>query len=225
MYDLKRLALLMDGGFVTKRLREEVSRSHPTADHIEKLAKLVLSDTALAGMTLFRIFYYDSPPYERTGVHPLTKAKIEFGKKEVAARNAAILDSLAGRTDFAVRRGRLSLDGWKLRGSVLNRPAARTELTVKEEDVIPDFKQKEVDLKIGLDIAWISLKQIASNICLVTADSDFVPAMKFARREGVRIYLQTMGQSPVKELKEHADVVLSYPGFRAAGVKPPVEPL
>jgi uncharacterized LabA/DUF88 family protein len=65
------------------------------------------------------------------------------------------------------------------------------------------------------------LKQIASNICLVTADSDFVPAMKFARREGVRIYLQTMGQSPVKELKEHADVVLSYPGFRTTAGKPP----
>jgi len=61
-------------------------------------------------------------------------------------------------------------------------------------------------MKIGLDVAWLSSKQIVERIILVTADSDFVPAMKFARREGVQVVLVTMGHALVKrELKVHAD--------------------
>lgn len=214
MYDLTRIAVLMDGGFVTKRLRRELSGVHPTAQHIETLAATILRDSELSGMTLFRIFYYDAPPFEGSEIHPLSKEPIDFQKKDVAVRNSALLDSLKMKKNFAMRSGRLSLDSWKLRDSFLRGIPKGTSLTVKEDDLIPDFKQKEVDLKIGLDIAWISLKQIAANICLVTADSDFVPAMKFARREGVRVYLQTMGQSPVPGLKEHADVVLPYHGYK-----------
>jgi uncharacterized LabA/DUF88 family protein len=61
-------------------------------------------------------------------------------------------------------------------------------------------------MKIGLDVAWLSSKGIVERIILVTADSDFVPAMKFARREGVQVILVTMGHMLVKrELKVHAD--------------------
>jgi uncharacterized LabA/DUF88 family protein len=42
------------------------------------------------------------------------------------------------------------------------------------------------DMKIGLDIAWIALKKVADILVLVTGDSDFVPVMKFARKEGMR---------------------------------------
>lgn len=61
-------------------------------------------------------------------------------------------------------------------------------------------------MKIGLDVAWLSSKSIVERIVLVTADSDFIPPMKFARREGVQVILVTMGHLHVKnELKEHAD--------------------
>ena len=69
-------------------------------------------------------------------------------------------------------------------------------------------------MKIGLDVAWLSSKRIVDRIILVTADSDFVPAMKFARREGVQVVLVTMGHTLVKrELKVHADELRSvvYP--------------
>jgi len=40
-------------------------------------------------------------------------------------------------------------------------------------------------------------------------DSDLVSAMKFARREGLRVYLDTLGSHHVRpELKVHADRVL-----------------
>lgn len=43
---------------------------------------------------------------------------------------------------------------------------------------------------------------------LVTCDSDFVPVMKFARTEGSKLYLSTLGQGARPELKAHADLVL-----------------
>lgn len=81
-------------------------------------------------------------------------------------------------------------------------------------DFEPDLKQKHVDMKIGLDIAWLASKRIVERIVLVTADSDFIPAMKFARREGVQVVLVTMGHALIKrELKVHADELRSvvYP--------------
>jgi uncharacterized LabA/DUF88 family protein len=70
------------------------------------------------------------------------------------------------------------------------------------------MKQKGVDLRIGLDIALMSLKRLAEVIVLVTGDSDLVPAMKFARKEGVRVYLEAMGHAVRRELRVHADFVL-----------------
>jgi uncharacterized LabA/DUF88 family protein len=98
---------------------------------------------------------------------------------------------------MALRLGDLSFDGWKIDP---NNPTASPR---------PDFKQKSVDMKIGLDIAWIASKHIVDKIVLVAGDSDFIAPMKFARREGILVYLDTMGQKNVKiGLKEHADFLL-----------------
>lgn len=40
------------------------------------------------------------------------------------------------------------------------------------------------------------------------ADSDFIPAMKFARREGAQLILVTLGHGVRPGLKEHADIVI-----------------
>jgi uncharacterized LabA/DUF88 family protein len=45
-------------------------------------------------------------------------------------------------------------------------------------------------------------------IVLVTGDSDFVPAMKFARREGAQLVLVTLGHGVRDSLGEHADIVV-----------------
>jgi len=69
-------------------------------------------------------------------------------------------------------------------------------------------------MKIGLDVAWLSSKSIVDRLILVTGDSDFVPAMQFARREGVQVILVTMGHQQIKrELKVHTDEIrsVSYP--------------
>lgn len=60
-------------------------------------------------------------------------------------------------------------------------------------------------MKIGVDIATLTLKKLVNKIILIAGDSDFVPAAKLARDEGVDFVLDPMW-SPIKdELYEHID--------------------
>jgi hypothetical protein len=48
-------------------------------------------------------------------------------------------------------------------------------------------------------------------IVMVTGDSDFIPAMKFARREGKQIYLFSLGHSLRSEVVAHTDIYIEDP--------------
>jgi uncharacterized LabA/DUF88 family protein len=81
-------------------------------------------------------------------------------------------------------------------------------VTIDAGDLRPVIRQKGVDMRIGLDIASLTLKKLVNVIVLVTGDSDFVPAMKFARREGAQLYLVPLGHAVRETMLEHADLVL-----------------
>lgn len=72
-------------------------------------------------------------------------------------------------------------------------------------DISLGLRQKGVDMRIAIDIASISLKKQASTIVLVSGDSDFVPAAKLARREGMEFILDPLGQLVNDDLFEHID--------------------
>ncbi|WP_420987217.1 NYN domain-containing protein, partial [Campylobacter coli] len=69
------------------------------------------------------------------------------------------------------------------------------------EDFVLDIKQKGVDMKIGLDIATLANKHHAEKIILITADSDFIPAVKHARKEGIIVQLDPM-RIPETQIKK-----------------------
>ena len=76
-------------------------------------------------------------------------------------------------------------------------------------------------MRIGLDIASITLKKPADTIVLVTGDSNFMPAAKPARREGVRIILARSGAMSPPDLHKHIDLLhcpFSRPGTRETAV-------
>ena len=107
--------------------------------------------------------------------------------------------------------GELGFRGWGLRKHVLQSHASN--VTISADDLQPTIQQKGVDMRIGLDIAALTLKKMVNVIVLVTGDSDFVPAMKFARREGAQLFLVALG-APIKEaMREHSDLELEMPGF------------
>lgn len=109
--------------------------------------------------------------------------------------------------DFAVRRGELVSRGWKIGKKALARllrnPAAPTA-----NDLQPNIQQKGVDLRIGLDIARLALCRTAQLVVAVTGDSDLIPAFKFTRREGMRVYLDHLSGPVRRELKVHVDRVI-----------------
>ena len=69
--------------------------------------------------------------------------------------------------------------------------------------------QKGVDMRIGLDIASLAFKKQVDQIVFVAGDSDFVPAAKLARREGIDFLLDPMWSTIHAELHEHVDGVRS----------------
>lgn len=74
-----------------------------------------------------------------------------------------------------------------------------------ESDVKYDIRQKGVDMRIGLDIASLAYKRQVDQVILVAGDSDFVPAAKLARREGIDFILDPMWASISDDLFEHID--------------------
>lgn len=83
---------------------------------------------------------------------------------------------------------------------------------LSNEDFVIDIKQKGVDMKIGLDIATLANKHQVKKIILITSDSDFVSAVKHARKEGLIVQLDTMRfpETRIKKgLLEHIDILSS----------------
>ena len=66
-----------------------------------------------------------------------------------------------------------------------------------DDDFTYYARQKVVDTKIGLDIALLSEKKLVDQVVLIAGDSDFVPAAKHARREGVDFILEQVKPEPV----------------------------
>ncbi|MEY4195534.1 MAG: hypothetical protein RLZZ226_1902 [Pseudomonadota bacterium] len=77
------------------------------------------------------------------------------------------------------------------------------------------LRQKGVDMRIGIDISSLALKKQVDTIILVSGDSDFVPAAKLARREGIEFILDPMWQQINADLFEHIDGLQS--GFNNPG--------
>lgn len=85
----------------------------------------------------------------------------------------------------------------------------RTVSDLTDNGFVPALRQKGVDMRIGLDIASITLKRQANVIVLVAGDADFVPAAKLARREGVQFILDPLWQSVSPDLSEHINGLTS----------------
>lgn len=183
----RKVALLIDGGHLRALARVANRTYDPTL--IEKMAH----HCAEPDEELFRILYYDCAQYVGTQNQPVTLTPREFKGSD------AWLRILAEKNLFAVRRGVLKFRGWEPK--VLPVGQAPTD-----SDFEPRFEQKGVDMRIGLDIASLSAGRVVERILLVTGDTDFVPALKHARRAGLQVALIDLpGHKLSTELVTHAD--------------------
>ena len=162
---------------------------------------------------LYRVFYYDCPPCDKTIYHPFLKRNVNLKKQDIYGWMTTFINALKSKRKFAIRLGRLSDNdaGYTLKPNIakdLYSGKIKFE-DITESDFILNIKQKTMDMKIGTDIASMVLKKQVDQIVLIAGDSDFVPAAKMARREGVDFILDPMGQRINPDLNEHIDGIRS----------------
>ncbi len=144
--------------------------------------------------------------------NPISGEAIDFSKTPQAQFRFAFHDELKKRRGVALRLGYLDERnaGWKLRDPKTERQllAGKTDLSqITPLDVQLDARQKGVDMRIGLDIASLAFKKQVDRIVLIAGDSDFVPAAKLARREGLEFILDPLFKTIRPDLQEHVDAV------------------
>jgi uncharacterized LabA/DUF88 family protein len=158
------------------------------------------------GEELFRIYYYDCEPFDEKKVNPMTREVIDFSTTKPYEFRKRFYEELACKDNVAFRRGELHWAGWKINDKSAQEMIDGSKTDVSAGDLSPAYNQKQVDMKIGLDVAWLSSKRIVDVIILVSGDSDMIPAMKFARREGVKVIMVTLrNYTSKKDLQIHTD--------------------
>ncbi len=201
-----RYAILIDGGFFFRKLWQQLGE-RPSVDQVVAEIDVIRDHDLVRGYELLRAYYYDARPATGNLTNPVSGQNLNLGNSEVFKKNQAFFESLELRADISLRSGELSPHGWKLSHVALKDKSLK-DRKLTADDFVPDIEQKGVDLRIGLDIARLSLRSLVQTIVVVTGDSDFVPAFKFARREGVRVILRHMNHGVKKELRAHTDGIM-----------------
>ena len=175
----------------------------PIHSLIPDFVRRIPDHSQLRDHSLYRVFYYDGEPFKGKIENPLDGTVRNFGKSDEFYNNQDMLTGLESMSHVAVRRGKTKFRGWKINPP---KSCSESDIKINANDLRPRVEQKGVDMRIGLDIAALSLKQFVDVLVLVSGDSDFVPALKFARTEGRQIVLFTLDHDVAQELKIHTDV-------------------
>lgn len=218
-----KAAILVDGSYFIKRYRtlypdwrtkapNQVARDL-YAGLLRNLRKVnKRGNGGATSKELYRIFYYDCPPLEKRVQNPVSKRGFSFGDTDEAKFRNEFHEDLKRFRKVALRLGRISDDGhWAIKPNkikeLLNGKIEISDLS--DADVRYDARQKGVDMKIGLDISSLAYKKSVDQIILIAGDSDFVPAAKLARREGIDFVLDPMWNHINPDLYEHIDGLVS----------------
>lgn len=193
-----KAAILVDGGFYRKVALKALKKETAEED-----AKMLITycmrhlKEKIRGETthynLYRIFYYDCPPLATSVYDPLSKKVLNMKKHPQYIWMNKFLNELKKKRKVALRLGRLSENetNYTLKYETVKK-LLNNSLTIDQlqgNDFYLTSKQKGVDMKIGIDIASLSYKKQVDKIILIAGDSDFVPAAKLARREGIDFVL------------------------------------
>ncbi len=159
---------------------------------------------------LYRIFFYDCKPLDKKVHYPYTQTPLDLSKSSTYKERKELYGHLIPKPCLALRLGYLDANNarWVIHNKEKEKKLFKGEIYITDftnDDLIYHAKQKGVDIKIGLDIATLALKKLVQKIVLISGDSDFVPAAKLARVEGIIFTLNPMGNPIREDLEEHID--------------------
>lgn len=210
---MSKVAILVDGGFY-RRVAPKIWGDKTSTERANELIKYCnYHIKSNKGDELYRIFYYDCPPLSKNIYHPLLKKTIDLSNTPLCTWMNSFIEEMKKKRKVAMRLGTLSDNDANY---ILNYDAVKKlcsgSLSVEnltERHFVLTTTQKGVDMKIGVDIASLAYKHQVDRIVLISGDSDFVPAAKLARREGIDFVLDAMHQPINPDLSEHIDGLIS----------------
>ena len=234
----------MDGGYFVRRIEffhRKYFKSHTlTAEHMTAILLYLVNrhQKSLHRNELYRIFYYDAPPFEGQLRFPVSDPDLvggprtkNFKRDERVIRQQEFHTILNTTRKVAIRMGELATSkNW-----LLNADAQEQLLKSEKQvsDLLPndfhvDIQQKGVDTRLGIDIANLTFHKFVDTIVLVASDADFAPAAKLARIYGVDVVLDPLFGNVAKSLESHIDGKKSYDMVRKLSkllnAKPQPEP-
>lgn len=211
-----KTAVLIDLAFASKRYRTLIEkpsgRSHSPEEVVDCLWNTAQKHARQGNGSLYRILCYDCDPYARGSTNPVSNQFVNFSRSPVAEHQRQIHGLLLAKRSVAIRRGVLAARQWILPEKPLKEclTGKRSWSDLSPDDVIFEFRQKQVDMKLGLDVASLAYKRLVDRIVLIAGDSDFVPAAKLARREGLDFVLDPLWAAIDPDLKEHIDGLKTF---------------
>lgn len=204
-----KVAVLIDGGFFVKRFNCVFNRSRTmTGEEVAKCLYTMAHRHVGKDNILYRIFYYDCHPFDKKMHNPVNNRVLDFKNTPEYKFRTELMEALKKKRKVALRLGNLKESRtWSIYPhKVKELLSGKLEIKdLKPEDVHVELRQKGIDMKIGVDIASLALKRFVDRIVLISGDSDFVPAAKLARREGIDFILDPMGADVEPSLFEHID--------------------
>lgn len=204
---MKKTAILIDGAFYRNRAFSCLGEKSPV-DRAKELSYYCYKHLQ-EGQSLYRIFYYDCLPMKKKVFHPLLQKQIDFSETDTYKWGMDFIEELKHQRKFAIRLGKLaeSQACYTLKSEVIKKLCSgiKSFSDLEEHDFQINVTQKGVDMKIGIDIASLAFKKQVDQIVLISGDSDFVPAAKLARREGIDFILDPLHAHIKPDLYEHID--------------------
>lgn len=232
-----KVAILIDGGYFIRRLHElyyaeqkkqTMQQPFDVPYVIKKIKTLCFEHAKRLNQNIYRIFYYDCPPIADRIHNIMTKKFVKFDESQQYKFKNELFSELKIMRKVALRLGVLSRDRnnpWTIAPQQMTK-LLKGEIQISdlnpEKDLVLNIRQKQVDLKIGIDIATMALKGLVSTMVLIAGDGDFVPVAKMARREGIDFILDPMWGCVQPALIEHIDGLYSvFPDPRNKGQTKP----
>jgi hypothetical protein len=159
-----KFAILVDGGFITKKLKQR-HKHYPTVAEIEAELTRIKAHPSLRAQTLLRVYFYDAPPASGRLTNPISGTTLDLSTQAQSSASLGLRQSLEMRSDIALREGETAVHGWALGDAALKNIIENGPRVLQARDFVPNIEQKGVDLRIGLDIARLSLCKLGRHHC------------------------------------------------------------
>jgi len=177
-----KTAIMIDGAFFLRRFsrkyplidRDDVIKvanaihSHALRHTWQKMGRRDTSNKPIFEQSdLYRIFFYDCPPFEGRMHWPISKRAINFSETPEAKFRKELHKQLLRKRKVALRLGHLlQTTQWRIKQSIqakiIRKNIRLDQLT--DEHFELDTKQKGVDMRLGLDVASLSYKRLVDQV-------------------------------------------------------------